>query len=211
MTQTLTATRAFEPGTTGWTVEDLNDRDTQWRWSEGRYELVDGVLTIMPPQGFQGVRPLGRLHTMLQRALDAAGRKGCFYHEVDVLLRRRRLPRPDMIYLTEAQEEEQEELEAKRNLAADDYRPVYVSPELVVESVSVGHEDHDRVTKREWYAAAGIPHYWLLTAHERSLVCLTFTGAEYVEEASGRDEQIVRTRAFGGLDIPLSELWSRKR
>lgn len=32
------------------------------------------------------------------------------------------------------------------------YRPLYVMPQLIVESVSRGYESHDRVTKRDWYA-----------------------------------------------------------
>ena len=52
------------------------------------------------------------------------------FTEVDVLLRRGRIPRPDMIFLTHQQLEQQSKLEAKRGLADDDYRPVYIAPYL---------------------------------------------------------------------------------
>lgn len=200
--------RLFEPGTTGWTVDDLADQDTQWEWGRGRYELVEGVLTKMSPQGVQGVKPIHRLRRIVERHLDASKTTGWeFYTEVDLLLRPNRVPRPDMVFFTAEQHLQQQELELKRNLTELDYRPFYVMPLLVVESVSIGHEAHDRETKREWYAKAKIPHYWILTAHERSSVCLALEGASYVEQAAGRNDEVIHTNVFGGLTVPLAELW----
>jgi Uma2 family endonuclease len=204
-----TARRKFEPGTTGWTVDDLSDPGVQSRWSKGRYELVDGVLTKIPPQGLQGIKPLHRLRRVIERHAETTEPGGEIYTEVDVLLRRGRMPRPDMIFLTRNQLERQAEIEAQRNLAHDEYRPVFVAPYLVVESISKGHEDHDRVTKREWYAEAEVPHYWLLNASEDALSCLVLEGDGYVEESSGRAEAVIHTRAFKGLEIPLVGLWRK--
>jgi Uma2 family endonuclease len=199
--------RLFEPGTTGWTVDDLYDPEIQSQWSEGRFELVDGVLTTMPPQGFEGVEPLDNLRRFVERHLDATSQDGNFYREVDLLLRRGRISRPDMLFLTPAQLRQQKKLQKARKLKPGKYHPIYVVPYLVVESVSLLHEDHDRVTKLEWYAAAGIPHYWLLTGFERSLICHVLDGDQYVQESAGRDEEIVRTQAFGGVPIPLAKVW----
>jgi Uma2 family endonuclease len=80
-------------------------------------------------------------------------------------------------------------------------------PTLLVESISVGHEYHDRVIKREWYAEANIPNYWLLDAKERSLVCLVLGGDGYIEEASGRDNDVVQASVFGGVMVPLADVW----
>ncbi|HWE98136.1 MAG TPA: hypothetical protein VG269_29595, partial [Tepidisphaeraceae bacterium] len=58
-----------------------------------------------------------------------------------------------------------------------------------------------------WYAAFGIPHYWLITAYERSLVCLILDGGHYIEESAGHDDSIVRTSALAGMTLPLAGLW----
>ncbi len=199
--------RVFEPGTTGWTVDDLYDPDIQRLWSRGRFELVDGVLTTMAPQGFEGVDPLDNLRRFVERHLDVTGQDGNFYREVDLLLRRGRIARPDMIFLTPEQRRRQKELQRERKLKPGRYHPIYVTPYLVVESVSLLHEDHDRVTKFEWYSAARIPHYWLLTGFENSLACFVLDGDRYVQEAAGTDNQIVQTQAFGGVSIPLAKAW----
>ena len=206
MTQAI-AHRKFEPGTTGWTVHDLDDPQIFWEWSEGRHEIVEGVLTTMAPQGFETVDPLEELRRFLERHLDATGQKGRFYREVDLLLKDDRVARPDLLFLTPQQRREQKRISRERGLPVKQYHPVYVTPMFVIESLSVGHENHDRVTKRAWYAQAGIRHYWLLTPHERSLVCLTLRGSKYVEEAAGEDNQTIVTKLFGGVKIPLAKIW----
>jgi Uma2 family endonuclease len=202
-----TSHRVFEPGTTGWTVEDWYDLDSQRLLPEGRFELVDGVLTMMAAQGLEGVDPLSELRDLLKSHLIATNQKGIFHHEVDLLLRRDRIARPDMIYLTAEQRGRQQQLQRERQRPRGRYHPVYVMPDLLVESVSVGTERHDRVTKRRWYAAAGIPHHWILTAHERSLVCLLLQGKRYVEEATGIDNEMIHSSIFGGVSIRLADIW----
>jgi Uma2 family endonuclease len=78
----------------------------------------------------------------------------------------------------------------------------------VIESLSWGHESHDRETKRSWYAEAGIPNYWLLDAQERSLECLVLEGSGYRTDQSGRDAAELRPSAFPGLVISLGTLWA---
>src|SRR4051794_28272913 len=45
----LAEPKTFEPGTTGWSIDDLDDPEFEARWCAGRYEISDGVLTTMPP------------------------------------------------------------------------------------------------------------------------------------------------------------------
>jgi Uma2 family endonuclease len=199
--------RKFEPGTSGWTIDDLADPDIGARWSEGRYELVEGVLTSMAPQGFEGVSPQTALRRQIERHLDATAQSGSFYSEPDLLLRPRRVPRPDMVFLTAEQLHQQKQMERARGVVRGAYRPLFVMPLLVVESVSHGSEDHDRITKVEWYAEAKIPFYWLLTGYERSLVCLRLVGTNYVEEVAGRNDERIQTALFPGLTMDLGALW----
>ncbi len=199
--------REFISGTTGWTVEDWYDLDREGKLPEGRFEIVDGVLTAMAPQGFEGVDPLTNLRDLVWQQLTEKRQKGKFHHEVDVLLRSDRVPRPDMIYLTAEQRKRQKELQRGRNLPPGRYHPIYVTPSLVVESLSLDNEQHDRITKRKWYADAGVSHYWLLTQYERSLVCLVLKGKKYITESAGVNDDTVISSVFGGVTIPLAQVW----
>jgi Uma2 family endonuclease len=203
----VSASREFEPGTLGWTVDDLSDPQIGARWSAGRYELVEGVLTVMAPQGLRGVDPLSRLRRAIERHLYAMKQGGILHIEVDLMLGPRRVPRPDMLFLTPEQQREQKRLEDERGITDVQYCPVLVTPLLVVESLSPDNEDHDRITKLEWYAKARIPFYWMLTSYQRSLVCLRLDGTGYVDDVSGRENDVLRPTTFPGLTIDLAELW----
>ena len=82
-----------------------------------------------------------------------------------------------------------------------------VPPTLVVESVSVGHEDHDEETKRRWYAEVRVPNYWLLNPYQRSLECLVLKGDHYQIDQAGRGRERLRPKLFPGLVILMGGLW----
>ena len=129
--------------------------------------------------------------------------------EVDVILNKHRLPIVDAVYLTLEQLQEQKKAHAATGKRKDfRYGRILVRPAMVIESVSLGHEAHDRETKRHWYAEAGIPHYWLLDARQRSLECLLLDGADYRIDQAGRNEDEVRPSLFPGLTISLAQLWA---
>ena len=86
-------------------------------------------------------------------------------------------------------------------------QPLTIPPTLVIESVSRGHEAHDRETKRRRYAEFGVPHYWIVDADARSLDCLRLDGGVYVDAGVGRGDDVIRPAAFDGLSIPLAEVW----
>jgi hypothetical protein len=75
MGQPLTTDREFKPGSTGWTVDDLNDPAIERLWEENHYEIVEGVLAEMPPAYFDGHGAMTRLMMMVQKHLDKKGIK----------------------------------------------------------------------------------------------------------------------------------------
>jgi Uma2 family endonuclease len=64
------------------------------------------------------------------------------------------------------------------------------------------------VTKRKWYAQAGVPHYWLLDGSAKSLECLRLVGNVYEVDQSASAGEEVRPSLFPGLVIRLAELWA---
>jgi Uma2 family endonuclease len=80
-------------------------------------------------------------------------------------------------------------------------------PTLVIESLSQGHEHHDQVTKRKWYADLKVPHYWIIDGFARRLECLRLRGEHYDLEASGAHDDTLEPASFPGLRISLREVW----
>ena len=207
MPSTATSLRAFKPGTTGWTVHDLDDPRIERKWFRGRYEIVEGVLTIMPPAYFAGGNALFNLMHHVKNHLDQTGRYGRFGTEVDVVVDEIRVARSDAVMLT--REEEMRQADAARAENRPDPRRtrILIPPTLIIESMSPGHERHDLRTKKKWYAEFGVPNYWVLDGYAQTLECLVVDGPGYRTDASGRGSEQVRPSLFPGLIIPLSSVW----
>jgi Putative restriction endonuclease len=201
--------RELAVGTTGWTAEDLDDPVVERFWLAGRYEIVEGVLTQVAAAAYlDGTGSLTKLVSILSNHIDATGLGGMIAQETDVVLESMRVPRVDAVYLTADALRAQEAINAKSRRPRGKYGRVRVVPTLAIESVSPGHEAHDRKTKRRWYAEAGVHHYWLLDAFGKSLECLVLRGQSYQTELLGRDGDELRPSLFPGLVIRVSQLWA---
>jgi len=201
--------REFKPGTTGWTVDDLDDPEIEKFWLQGRFEIVEGVLTQMAPAYFDGGSALEELLFVLRSHVEAKKLGGKFATEVDVILGKRRLPIVDAVYLSDSDLQKQKNAHAATGKRKQlKYGRILIPPTLIIESLSQGHEAHDRETKRRWYAEAGVPNYWLLDAMERTLECLILDGPDYRVDQSGKDDAELRPAMFPGLVIPLAKIWA---
>jgi Uma2 family endonuclease len=200
--------RRFVVGTTGWTEDDLDDPAFEAQWEAGAYEIVDGVLTQMPAARLDDGAALFNLMVLVRAHMDATGDRGKLSVETDVILQKMRVPRVDAVYVSGDLLEAQAAANAASPKPRGRYGRVRVVPTMIIENISPGHEAHDRVTKRQWYAERGVPHYWLLDAYGKSLETLVLDGKVYRIEQLGRECDEVRPSLFPGLAIPLSKVWS---
>ncbi len=200
--------RELKPGTTGWSAADLDDPALECYWFGGRYEIIEGVLTVMAPAYFSGGEALDNLVYLVKRHLEGLGVYGGFSHEVDIIISSTRVVRADAVYLDSNAKKAQRSAVEDRKRRDPDRSRIYVPPSLVIESVSPGHEAHDRKTKRRWYAEFGVPRYWLLDVFEKSLECLILDGGSYrVDAAAQGNHGSVTPASFPGLDLRLEKIW----
>ena len=197
--------RRFRVGTTGWTAADLDDPLIEAEWEKGRFEIVEGVMTRMPPAYYEPSRALKRLIRLTDAAIELTDPDGEVVTEVDLIIGDLRVAVVDGIYLSPKDRAAQRKANAGKH--GFEYGRIVVPPTLVIESLSRGHETHDRETKRRWYSEAKIPNYWLLDARAKTLECLVLTGASYVLDVSGEGVDDVRPGLFPSLVIPLRFLW----
>ena len=214
MPHSATTSKPFKPGTTGWGASDLDEPGVEAMWFRGRYEIIEGVLTEMPAAYFPSSNSLYELQLRISLHQRAAGIAGRFANEVDVLIDEPRVVRADAVWMTPQDQASQMTAVASAPPGATG-RPrdpkrtrILVPPTLVIESLSPGHESHDRRTKRKWYAEFGVPNYWLFDPFARSLECLVLDGGSYRVDQSGREDDEVRPSMFPGLVVPLATLWS---
>ena len=203
-----TSLRPFEPGTTGWSASDLDDPEIERLWFQGRYEIVDGALTKMAPAYFTGGEASSNLLYMLQTHVRKHRLGGGFAFETDIIVDEARVAVADFVYMT-ADDKKQRAVKLARRRDPNRTR-ILIPPTLIVESISPGHEKHDRRTKVRWYAEFGVPNYWILDAFARSLDCFVLEGSAYRLEVSGRKSNEIQSSLFPGLKILLAQIWNNQ-
>src|SRR5882757_6669745 len=103
MPSSLTESRPFEPGTTGWTASDLDAPEIERQWFDGRYEIVEGVLTKMAPAYFAGGKTLQRV--IFRVTTHIGEQAGSFGTEVEIVIDEDRVVRTDAAFLTPSEEQ----------------------------------------------------------------------------------------------------------
>src|SRR5207248_1829334 len=104
---TIAPHREFIPGTTGWSVDDLDDPEIERLWFQGRYEIVEGVLTQMAAAYFDGGAALQELLFLVRSQIKARSLGGLIATEVDLILGKLRVPRVDAVYLSPDDQQKQ--------------------------------------------------------------------------------------------------------
>jgi len=203
----VTSSRPFQVGTLGWTAADLDRPEIARKWEEGRYEIIEGVLTEMAAAYFKHGSAFLRLHTQLDQQFEALGIEGAFSTELDVIIDDQRVIRADLAFMTPSDQAAQIRAVAERGRPDPDRSRIYVPPTLIIESISPDHERHDRITKRRWYAEFGVPNYWIIDAYRKTLECLRLVGASYEGDAAGASRGVVEPNVFPGVSVALDRLW----
>ena len=207
MTTAVISPRLFEPGTTGWTAHDLEDPAIERQWHEGRYEIINGVLTNLAPPDFFGNTSLEELVFVLKSHLKSQGISDRFAQDADIIIDEDRVVRADAVWLTDKDLRRQRK--AMRDAAKTRFRRrrVLVPPTLIIQSVSLGHERHDERTKLAWYAEFGVLNYWIVNPLTRSIRCFVLERGKYRLDTEGKDAAELHPALFPGVTIPLSQLW----
>lgn len=162
-----------------------------------RYELVEGVLLVIPRPAPMHQRVMVRLAAELDRQLpDELTALADVEVEIDT-----RYPAtvraPDIVIVPTSRAQQN----PPRLVAAD----VLVA----IEIVSPGTGRTDRVTKPTEYADAGIPHYWLVELDPRvTLTASTLIAGDYEHTAEGSG--VITLTAPVPVKLDLDALISRR-
>lgn len=82
------------------------------------------------------------------------------------------------------------------------------APDLVVEVISPKSGRYDRVQKLAWYAAIGVPEYWILDPERETLERLVLgADARFVIAQSLGGADVFGPDSFPGLEVGLADLW----
>lgn len=89
-------------------------------------------------------------------------------------------------------------------------RMVEGPPDIVMEILSSDRR-RDLVRKRQLYAEAGVPEYWIFDPREDTATLLELRDGQYVERAVLTDDDTLTTPLLPGLAIPLADVFRHRR
>ena len=189
----MTQTHPIQPLLTAADYLQYNDG------TDDRYELVNGVLTKMPPESNFNARIAFFLLTQFLTLVP-------FTHlchkdaELQVTSMRATFRIPDLMVLSEAGEAAL--AGSSRNTITLDMP----APLLVVEVVSPDNPARDYRFKRSEYAVRGIPEYWIVDPTQKQVLILTLVEGFY-DEAIFKGDQLIASPTFPALALTPNQVF----
>lgn len=175
----------------------------QGEWSEGDYlwltddlnrlvEWIDGYIEVLPMPTRKHQQILAFLflafHSLMQR-----GRGEVLFSPLRLRVGPRTFREPDLLLIR----------------SKDDPRAMnryWEGADLVVEVVSPDDPDRDYKTKREDYAQAGVPEYWIVDPQEEKITVLQLIEARYEEHGIFGRGATVTSALFPEFEIAVDAI-----
>jgi len=150
-----------------------------------RYEIIGGVLYMSTAPSLFHQWIVARLIALFEAQLVTLGIAYAFPAPVGVFMADSTPVQPDVVVV----------LQDDRDILHD--RRVFGTPELLVEILSPSNAEVDLETKREAYARAGVPEYWIVRPVEREVWVYSTP-----ETATGHYRVFTRVSSNGELLSP---------
>lgn len=146
-----------------WTYEDYMKLPNDGR----RYEILNGVLLLMPSPKDSHQNAVGWIHHYLVIYVRLTGLGKVRMAPLDVKLGRKNVFQPDVLVVLNDHAERLTE------------EGVIGAPDLTVEVFSPSTGLEDRVDKHREYALAGVTEYWIVNPERYTVEVFSLEGREY--------------------------------
>ena len=169
--------------------------------TDGKWELDDGVLYIMPTGTPDHQFLIGEFIWNFKNYLNGFDEPPAqFYHEITTILSREleRAPEPDLVIVLN----ERRHIVGRTNVEAQ--------PDIVIEILSTDR-NRDLVRKRRIYAEAGVLEYWPVDPRNDTVTQLELRDGQYVERAVLGAADTLTTPLLPGLSIPLAAIFRHRQ
>jgi len=156
-------------------------------------EFTDGHIEVLPMPTTAHQRIVRYLIGIL---MTLAGNRGeVLFAPLRVRLRSGRFREPDVVFM----------LAEHAQRVGNEF---WDGADLVMEVVSEDDPGRDLQTKREEYAEAGIPEYWIVDPRLRTATVLKLEEGRYVTHSEARDAGIVRSSLLDGFTADVGAIFA---
>jgi Uma2 family endonuclease len=161
-----------------------------------QYEVIDGELYVTPSPSWTHQYVVGKLYLRLGTWIYEHGLGKIVPAPTGVVLDPETAVEPDLVYISRE----------RLDIISD--RGVEGAPDLVVEVLSPSTGARDRGIKMRRYAAAGIPHYWLVDLPARTLEPYRLGERGYERVGTYGPGSVFQPELFPGLAIAIDDLFA---
>ncbi|HEY3117739.1 MAG TPA: Uma2 family endonuclease [Chloroflexota bacterium] len=161
-----------------------------------RYEVIDGELFVSPPPLEPHQRGLGALFGLIWNHVRERQLGRVYQAPLGVVLDKENGIQPDLVYISDK----------RQGIIVE--RGIEGAPDLVVEVLSRNTQARDRGVKMRRYAAAGIPHYWILDPRARALEEYRLSQQGYDLVDTYGPAAVFKPQLFPDLEITMDDLWA---
>jgi Uma2 family endonuclease len=176
----------------------------QGQWSQETYlwltehtnrliEFTDGYIEVVPMPTDAHQTILAYLYQMFFSFLQAAGGKVLFA-PLRLRIRERKFREPDILLLRQADDPRRQ-------------NRFWLGADLVVEILSPDKPERDLVEKRDDYAEAHIPEYWIVDPRDATITVLQLQGATYVEYGVFRRGSQATSALLDGFAVQVDAIF----
>ena len=165
-----------------------------------KMELDDGELYVMPRPRIAHQGAQSRLVQFFLNHYDALDDPPFEVYADVIIALPSELPRlfaPDLAVIL------------RSNDAVVGERMIEGAPDIVAEILS-SDRNRDLVRKRQVYAEAGIPEYWIFDDNNKTVLPLELRGGVYVERPILTVDDTLATPLLPGLSIPLADVFRHR-
>jgi Uma2 family endonuclease len=162
-------------------------------------EFADGFLEVLPTTTTYHQRISAFLFKALDAWITAQQLGEVLFAPLKVWIRKGKFREPDLIFM-------------RSEHAARIGDKYWKRPDLVIEIVSPKNRRHDLETKRDEYARARIPEYWIVDPEEETITVLVLRPRQKTYTVHGRFGQGSRaaSKLLPGFSVDVTETFSRR-
>jgi Uma2 family endonuclease len=156
-------------------------------------ELWEGELIMSPAPSFYHQEIAFRLQRALYDWVAARKLGKVVGAPIDMVLSEHRVTQPDVAFIS-----------TDRLHIVE--RAIMGSADLVVEIISLGGRNRDRIEKRDLYEQYGVKEYWIIDPESETVDVLSLEGGRYELVTRGTRGQTVTSRLLPGFGITANHL-----
>lgn len=163
--------------------------------NDKRYEIMDGDLTMTPSPNTRHQMVLLNLATILKSFVEHQHLGQIFIAPYDVVLSKYDVVQPDIIFITTRH--------------TDRVKSTHLEgePDLVIEIMSTGTLQRDRIFKRKLYAIHGVSEYWLVHPEKETVQVLRREKGDFKSVAELTVADRLTSPLLPGLEIQLKAIF----